>query len=122
VTDFLLTDEGELDTDGGLTLVTGVLATAQKIVIRLRFFKGEWFLDLDTGLDYIGVILRKGTPLPLIASLYREALAETPGVESVISLDLEFDRPTRNLRVFGSCVHAGLDEPINFDVRFVVGD
>lgn len=92
-------DTGELVIENGdLAFVSGVEAVKQSLMIRLRFFLGEWFLDNTAGVDWFSVLGKKFTPEQPRA-LARKALLETPGVDAVTSLDVAFDGRTRALSV-----------------------
>jgi len=66
---------------------------------RLQFFAGEWFLDQSIGLPYYQQILVKNPNLAAVKALfYREILA-TPGISSITSLTLDFNRAQRQLTV-----------------------
>lgn len=89
---------GDLDLSKGTpALVDGKDAIAQKIAIRLRFFKGEWFLDKRLGVPYFQQIFVKGTRLAVIAALLRKAISTTPGVVSVPVFSVSLDSRTRAL-------------------------
>lgn len=71
--------------EGNLVFVEGADEVAQRLAQRLSAFQGEWFLDLDSGLPYIGTILAKApTSRPAEAILKRE-ITETPGVLELLS-------------------------------------
>lgn len=93
----------------------GVAAVAQRVRIRMQFFRGEWFLDLDRGVPYLE---RAGVPAAeallgqkfdavKARNAYRDAITyldsarriPDPEVLGVPLLDVEFDSPTRTLRV-----------------------
>ena len=74
-------------------------AIRQSITIRLRFFRGEWFLDETAGLPYFQEILIKNPQVPALQSVFRAELLKVPGVSSVESLSLVFDKPGRELAV-----------------------
>jgi hypothetical protein len=91
---------GDLDLSGGsLSLVSGTDAIAQAIRIRLTFFLGEWFLDTDAGVKYFGSVLVKNPQIPVIKALFRTEILNTPGVASLVSLDLEYSPGSRALAV-----------------------
>lgn len=96
-----LGSDGDLQLDGARLArhALTVDAIRQAVVVRLRTFRGEWFLDESTGLPYFRSILVKNPNTNLVRSLYRDALLTTPGVRSVESLELALDRGTRTLRV-----------------------
>jgi hypothetical protein len=59
---------------------------AQKIHIRLNFFKGEWFLDLDAGTPYYEHILKKGVTDRVIRAVFGAVITTTPGVSELTKL------------------------------------
>lgn len=75
--------------NGSFVRVEGEEEIAQHGRIRLRLFRGETPLNLDLGMDYVGLILAKGTPEQLIEGEYRSQLLETPGFVEVTRLDLD---------------------------------
>src|SRR5687767_14640953 len=85
--------------DGDLVLVDGIEAIAQHIRIRLRFFRGEWFIDQRLGIPFYQSILVKNPNLDIVRAILREAIIETPGVVSVPRLDVELDASSRTLKV-----------------------
>lgn len=58
-------------------------SVAQKTKIRLLRHFGEWFLDTTLGIDYFGVVLRKGTPKSAIDIIFIEEILNTVGITSV---------------------------------------
>lgn len=81
-------------TNGDVTLVDD---PAQRLAQRLRFVKGEWFLDATAGVPYLDTILKKGPNLGHVRSAFRAAILGTEGVSDVDELELDFDRNTRRL-------------------------
>jgi hypothetical protein len=104
--------------NGDLVLATGADAIAQHLKIRLRMFEGEWFLDPRQGLPYFRQILQKTPDVSSIGGIFRQAILETPGVESITRLDVELNRQTRALSInFTAKVDAG--EELTFD-EFII--
>ena len=100
VRDIALDINGDLAiSSGDLQLVSGSDAIVQAVKIRLQFFKGEWFLNLDAGVPYFQEILVKNPNPNVLQTLFRKALLETPGVLAIESLALTFDGRTRQLAV-----------------------
>lgn len=87
---------GDLAFDGvTVAVVEGKDAIAQEIQTRLRWWRGEWFLDTSAGVPYLESILTKGVAEATVrAILLREILA-VPGVLRVPSLVVAIDRATR---------------------------
>lgn len=86
---------------GSFALVADGAYLVQKVRSVLLFFRGEWFLDLTgVGLPYYEQILGVKNPnLDAIRSTFQQAILGVQGVVAVDSLDLEFDRSARTLRV-----------------------
>lgn len=57
--------------------------TAQRLHIRLNFFKGEWFLNLESGTPYYQRIFRKAPPDKVIRAVFRDIILGTPGVAAL---------------------------------------
>jgi len=72
---------------------------AQHIRVRLRMFKGEWFIDVDEGMPYFDEILEKGITDGRIAGIVSKVILGTPGVAALNSLSLNRDNSTRTLNV-----------------------
>lgn len=101
----------ELDEDGDLIIplryVRGLAAVRQGILIRVRMFKGEWFLDLDQGIPYLendsvpeaDALLGQRFDEQKALSAFRRVISATPNVQSIQSLGVSFEGSTRTLRV-----------------------
>lgn len=81
-----------------LVLVSGVDQVIQKIGIRLKFFLGEWFLDISVGLPYYSNVLKKDFDVGLLESSFKAQILGTPGVDSLSEFDLSLQE-TRTLIV-----------------------
>ena len=100
MSDILLNDSNEFVwVNGDLVMATGIDAIRQHLIIRLRFFLGEWFQNRDEGIDYYGKILVKNPDIPLITGILNRVVRETPGVVSVDVFDLTYVPSTRSLRL-----------------------
>lgn len=104
--------------DGDLALVSGIDSIAQHLTIRLRFFRGEWILDLRIGFPYFEEVLRKAPDLNVIRSLFREAILTTPGVLELADLTLDYDGVTRTLSV--SFRAQTTEGPLTFDRELII--
>lgn len=51
--DFRLTEDGDLDIEGGMSVVTGVREKRQRLELALNLNLTEWFLDINRGLPFI---------------------------------------------------------------------
>lgn len=116
------TNTGDIDlSTNQLELVTGTDAIAQHLLIRLRFFVGEYFLDTRQGIPYFEQILIKNPSLIVVRAIFREAILETPGVVALTQFSLFPNSATRNLRLVFSCTVTTQDEPLDFDEEFLIG-
>lgn len=82
-----------------IQIVRGVDAYAQRLRARLRFFKGEWFLDKRQGMPYFEAILVKNPDISLIQSIFRQAVLSTPGTQSIYRMDTRLVSVERKLVV-----------------------
>ena len=112
---------GDLDlSTGDLQFVTGADAVAQHLLIRLRFYRAEWFLDTRVGIPYYSQILVKNPNLAAIRTTYRQAILSTPGVETLERMDLEFDAATRELALDFSAKLLGETVARDFSEVFIL--
>lgn len=96
--DILLDADGDLDlSTGDLQLTTGKAAIAQSLDIGYGLVQGEWYLDLDTGLDLFGTVLVNNPNDPAIQDELTRVAMETDGVLSVNGISMSLDRATRVL-------------------------
>lgn len=92
--------EGDLRlVDGQLVLVSGTDAIRQDLAVRLRWFKGEWFLDRRTGVPWFQSILGHRASTAAIERILRTAIRATPGVSSITRLSIDTDNVERTLTV-----------------------
>ncbi len=85
--------------DGDLMLIDNAERVAQQILITLRFWFGEWFLDTTKGVPYLEYILVKNPNVNHIQQILTEAIVSVSGVQRVTSMEIEFDRQNRRLAV-----------------------
>lgn len=70
-----------LDDTGDLVFVSGLDAIASDLKSRWLTFKEEWFLDLDMGVDYWGIVFKKNPDQGAIEQEFRREALETPGID-----------------------------------------
>lgn len=78
-----------------LQKIIGIDQIRQELASRLRFVRGEYYLDITVGVGYYGGILDKGASRMLIESEIKATIINTPGVVSLISFDGSFNPLTR---------------------------
>jgi hypothetical protein len=72
----------------------------QRLLQRLRFFLGEWFLDRNEGVPWFQAIFVKETPPAIIDAILKERIIATNGVVSLERFDpLDLDIEQRLLFV-----------------------
>lgn len=99
-TDFGLDAGGDEYADAtGLAMVGDLDGIRQQVMLRLGFFKGEWFIDEDLGIPWYEEILVKNPNLIRIREIFREAILSVTGIKELTFLDLLFDPPARTLTV-----------------------
>ena len=109
MSDIKLNDQGDIDiTDGQASIVEGIDAAVQELAIRLQSFQGDWFLDLNDGIPYIGRIFVKNVNEADVQAIYTAAALKQPSVVSVDRLAITFT-PTTDVR------RLDLDAAVTFD-------
>ncbi len=84
---------------GRLQLTTGQESIRQAVMIKLRFFLGEWWLDATKGVPYFQSILIKTPNIPAIKAEIANQIRTVRGVRSVTSLNANFNKQTRELAI-----------------------
>lgn len=86
--------------DFDLALVEGLARVRQQLAIRLQFFRGEWFLDLDFGVPWFQEVLGvKPPPVSHAELLIRDQVLSTPDVEELEELGVDYVGESRALTV-----------------------
>ena len=81
------------------SFIDGFNATVQAVETRLKLFRGEWFLNLSSGVPYYQVVFVKPAKLSEIEAAIRNTIIETDGVKELLAFELNFDRQTRSASV-----------------------
>lgn len=95
----------KLGTDGDLAIENNSLVlltdpveeTAQRLRTKFKFFLGEWAFDPRVGLPLFEKVYVKNPNITAVRAMYREAILGDPNVDSLVSLNLDFDRALRKL-------------------------
>ncbi len=89
-------------------LISGAQYARQKIMVRLKFFEKEWFIDQRQGVPYYSEVYRVNPNLDRIRTIYRKVILSVQEVETVDKLTLAFDRKLRTLGIeFDASLVAG---------------
>ena len=78
-------------------------AVTQRLRVKLKFFKGEWFLNTDFGVPYYHSIFVKGVEKVKVDELFKAEIINTEGVLSVETFDSTFNTATREYSMTFSC-------------------
>lgn len=97
---YLNETSGDIEiSNGDIRLTEGQETIRQHIMQVLRSFKGEWFLDITSGVPYFGEVFKKN-PNPLTLDfVFKDAIANCLGVKEITSFDLSLDNAARKLKL-----------------------
>lgn len=112
---------GDIDiTTGDLILASGNESVAQHVLIRLRLFAGEWFLDTRVGLPYYDQVLIKSPDNKAVRAIITQAILTTPGIEALESFEMDFDGVTRTMSVSFVARLTNSTDPLVFDEELII--
>ena len=99
--DIKLNRDGDVELEGfELVLnVAGAESVAQKLLITLRAYRGEFFLDQLFGTGWYQVILGKGNSKSIVDQEIRKVINGVEGVAQIVSYQSELDAPSRTMSV-----------------------
>jgi len=117
--DFQLNSDGDILIENGeFPVVTGPDAVAQHVVMRIRTWLAECIYDRSVGVPYIQIIFtQRGITEVQVEFILRGVIETVPGVDEIISLDLELDRALGTLSGTGKVLVQ--EEPVDF--TFIAG-
>ena len=85
--------------NGDIMMIDDAARIAQQILITLRFWYGEWFLNTTEGTPYLEYILVKQPNMSHIRQILTEQIQSVEGVKAVTDMELAFDQRERHLLV-----------------------
>lgn len=85
--------------NGSFRTVTDGAEVLQHVRSRLLFYRGEWFLNLSSGVPYFESIFVKPANLANVESILKSTILNTPGVEKLIAFSMNYDNNARALSV-----------------------
>jgi hypothetical protein len=101
-----------LDETGNLAMARNTQAVGQHVRQRLSFYKGEWFLDADVGVDWFGLALgQRPARLDIAEAVIKKAILQTPGVTGIVEIQTDFDRVSRGMAVRKCVAETEYDDP-----------
>lgn len=103
--DLLLDDETHdlLISNGDLRIVAGAERVRQNLEIKLKLWRGEWFLDEDFGTPYLQSILGKQLTLSGAIAAIKNSIREVSDVKQITEFTYNFIRSERRLTVEFTC-------------------
>ena len=92
INDIALDSNGDLffNDTGDMRFINGIYYVRQKVSIRLKWFLGEWYLNLLIGVPwYQKILIKNPNKLDVIDYIKRQILL-TEGIDSLEKFNLEF--------------------------------
>lgn len=85
--------------DFDLVIYDGAEQVRQQLAIKLKLWRGEWFLDTEFGTPYYESILGKRLTLGGAVAALKQSILEVEGVKSITRFEYTFNRSARTLDV-----------------------
>lgn len=82
-----------------IALVDQAEQVRQQLLIKLRLWTGEWFLDTEFGTPYLQSVLGKQLTLSGAVAAIRKSILEVDGVRSLVAFSYKFDNAARKLNI-----------------------
>lgn len=82
-----------------LAVIKGADRVRQNLLIKLRLWTGEWFLDTEFGTPYLESILGKDLSLNGALAALKTSILEVADVSDITAFTHAFDRSARKLTV-----------------------
>lgn len=95
--DIQMTRSGDIAISGYDIMTTDSIE--QEILIKLRWFFGEWVYQTEFGVDWFGKVLIKNPNSLLIRRMIEDTILSVEGVNSVEGLTLSVNKKTRNAKI-----------------------
>ncbi len=95
----VLNNDFVLDSDNGLTTLTGQDALAQIINNRLEMWLGEWFYSPASGFDWKGLFDQKQFLEKRARRMIRDAILADSRITTITEINTSFDNANRELTI-----------------------
>jgi len=103
--DLAFDTEGDLlIEDYDISFLEGIDQIIQNVAFRLRFFLGEWYLDIEEGIPYYQELFIKAPNQIRIESILKQEIVETEGVNDLTKFASEFNPELRKFSVIFSAM------------------
>lgn len=98
--DIALDSNGDLDVSSlDMRLIDKADRVRQQLKIKLKLWRGEWFLDTEFGTPYLQSILGKQLTLSGAITALKKSILEVDGVQRIDAFTYSFNREARTLGV-----------------------
>ena len=78
-----------------VVVARGVEDVRQRVIEKLRHWRGEWFLDRNSGMPYLDAILQRPLTPELASAAIRFEIRKVNGVTGVRDISFSLDPHTR---------------------------
>lgn len=96
--DIAINSDFDLDTSTlDLKLIDGAERVRQQLLIKLKLWRGEWFLDTEFGTPYLQEILGKQLTLSGALAALRKSILEVSGVRKITEFSYTYNNSIRKL-------------------------
>jgi hypothetical protein len=86
-----------------IALVDGIDQIAQNLSIRLRFMRGEWYLDIAAGLPYYQYFFIKNPNQLQVETFIKNEIVNTTGINQILNFSSAYDDQRRQFSVNFTC-------------------
>ena len=88
----------------------------QRLRMRFKFFKGEWFLNSEHGLPYFEEILgTKNLDSNIIESVLRKEVLSVEGIREITKSSIDYDAENRKIKYTISVVSINSESPLSLE-------
>lgn len=107
--DLAINDNDLISEDGKIKLVYRADEVLQRVRTRLRKIKGEWFLNINTGIPYYEGQILGGKDFNYIKLVISAEIINTEGVSDIQELNLITDPKTKKTSIYAAII---IDESV----------
>ena len=106
-----------MDDTNNLAMVYDAEAIGQHIRQRLKFWRNEWFLNRDAGIEWLRYLLgQQPTIAPVAEAVIKREILDTPGVTAILGIDISYDRANRGFICRSVTVLTVFDDQVTIGV------
>lgn len=88
---------GAKDSDIDFSMLDGLQSAVQRVTQRLRFWRGEWYIDAAEGVPYIADVLGHDVNIELAKQAITAQIRTVPDIIDVSDATIDVDVATRTL-------------------------